>query len=94
MIESKSIALPTWRYPNIEVTFLVILNLNRKYKGFLSPCPLKTYIAENLISDCDYDNSISSGDSERVSLLFQFGENVFGRNYFFFIYVQDQISGS
>jgi hypothetical protein len=94
MIESKSIALPTWRYPNIEMTFLVILNLKQKYKGFLNPCASKMSTAEKLISYRHYDDSISSGDSECVCLLFQLGENVFGRNDLVFIDVQDQVSGS
>ncbi len=94
MIESKSIALPTWRYPNIEMTCLVVLKIKRNDKGFLSPCTLKNYIAEKLISDRHHNDAIASGDSECVCLLFQLGENVFGRDDLVFIDVQDQVSGS
>ena len=94
MIESKSIALPTWRYPNIEMTCLVVLKIKRNDKGFLSPCISKSPTASKLISDRHHDDSIASGNAERVCLLFQLGENVFGCRHLIFIHVQDQVSGS
>ncbi len=87
MIESKSIALPTWRYPNIEMTCLVVLKIKRNDKGFFGPCPLKMGIADKLISDGNYDDAVSTGNAECVCLLFKLGKYIFGCCDLFFIYV-------
>ena len=73
MIESKSIALPTWRYPNIEMTFLVVLKFSGIDKAFLNPDPIKP----ELVGNRNHDNPIAPSNPKGIRFLRQLAENVF-----------------